>query len=69
MQNSLPGLGMESSGQGRTVNLIVGGEWISLPTSSPQFERTFVQFLDTLTGSPNPQFRILGRQARREYLE
>ena len=28
-----------------------------------------MQFLDTLTGSPNPQFRILGRQARRDYLE
>ena len=28
-----------------------------------------MQFLDTLTGSPNPQFRILGHQARREYLE
>ena len=69
MQNSLPGLGMESSGQGRTINPTVRGEGSFLPASSSPFERTFVQFLDSLTGSPNPQTRILGCQARKEYLE
>ena len=69
MQKSLPGLGMESSGQDRSVNPIVGGEGIFLPISSSQSERPYVQFLETLTGSPNPRTRALGRQARKEYLE
>ena len=60
---------MEPSGQGRTVNLITGGEGTSFPTSSSQSEWAFVQFLDNLTESPNPQFRFLGHQAKGDYLE
>ena len=69
MQKSLPGLGMESSGQDRSVNPIVRGEGIFLPISSTQSERSYVQFLETLAGSPDPRTRALGRQARKEYLE
>ena len=69
MQKSFSGFGMESSGQDRLINPIVGGERISLPISSSQYERFYAQFLETLTGSPNPRTRALGRQARKEYLE
>ena len=69
MQKSFSGFGMEFSSQDRLINPIVGGERISLPISSSQSERFYAQFLETLTGSPNPRTRALGRQARKEYLE
>ena len=69
MQNILPGLGMEPFGQGCTVNPIAGGEWTCFPTSPSETEQNFVQFLDALTESPNPQFRFLECQAKVEYLE
>ena len=60
---------MEPSDQGHKFNPVSREGETSLPTSSSQSERAFVQFLDTLTESPNPQFRFLGRQAMGEYLE
>ena len=69
MQNILPGSGMEPSGQGHIVNPIAGGEGTFFLPSPSQTERNFVQFLDALTESPNPQFRFPCRQAKIEYLE
>ena len=69
MQNISSGLGMEPSNQDHKVNPASGEGGTSLPISSSLPEHTFVQFLNTLTESPNPQFRSLGSQAKAEYLE
>ena len=60
---------MEPFDQGHKVNPISGEEGTSLPTSSSLPEQNFVQFLNALTESPNPQFRFLGHQAKAEHLE
>ena len=60
---------MEPSSLRHSINLVSGGVVTSHPISLPLPEYKFVQYLDTLIGSTDPQVRSLGRQARTEYLE
>ena len=69
MQNKSFGLRMEPFSLRHNTNPTYGGIRTSHPNSLSSSEHNFVQYLDTIIGSTNPQVRPLRRHAKVEYLE
>ena len=59
---------METFGLKHNINPS-SGIWTSYPNSLSSSEEKFVQYLDTLIGSTNPQVRFLGCHTKAEYLK
>ena len=69
MQNFLSGQGMEPSSSKPSVNPVSREARTSWHSSLPLAEHSFVQYVNTLLGSPNPQNWSLGQVAWDNYLK